>query len=46
MTDLLLLALTAGMSWGMWRGLGEWGAGVEAWLWAWGIWIAREMRAM
>ena len=46
MTDLLLLALTAALTWGMWRALGAWGVAVDQWAWAWGMWIAREMRAM
>ena len=44
MIDLLLLALTAGMSWGMWRIMETWGALAACWLWAW--WMARELRAM
>lgn len=44
MTDLLLLALTASLSWGMWRALCEWGAMGMAWVWAGGVWIATLMR--
>jgi hypothetical protein len=45
-SDTLVLALTAALTWGMWRALGEWGDMGAAWVWAWGMWIAREMRAM
>ena len=43
-TDLLLLALTGALTWGLWRALGEWGAMGMAWLWAGGMWIATLMR--
>ena len=46
MTDALLLALTAALTWGLWRALETWGARVEAGAWAWMWWVAREMRAM
>ena len=47
MTDLLLLALTAALTWGLWRARGEWGVVVErwAWAWAWAWHVARLMRA-
>ena len=46
MTDLLLLALTAALTWGLWRALGEWGEMGACWLWAWGWWVARMMRGV
>jgi len=44
MTDLLLLALTAGMTWGMWRLMETWGDMAACWLWGWGMYVARMMR--
>jgi hypothetical protein len=44
MRDVLLLSLTAALTWGMWRALGEWGAMGMAWLWAGGMWVCRMMR--
>jgi hypothetical protein len=44
--DTIVLALTAGMTWGLWRLMETWGAMGACWLWAWGMWIAREMRAL
>jgi hypothetical protein len=46
MTDPLLLALTAGMSWALWRALEEWGDMAACWAWAWAWWVARMMRAI
>jgi len=46
MTDLLLLALTAALTWGLWRALGEWGEMGACWLWGWGWWVARMMRGV
>jgi hypothetical protein len=46
MTDALLLSLTALLTWGMWRALEAWGGMGMAWAVAWGMWIARELRAM
>jgi hypothetical protein len=46
MPDMLLLALTAGLTWGLWRLMETWGAMGACWLWGWGWWLAREMRAM
>jgi len=45
-TDLLLLPLTAALSWGMWQLMATWGAMAACWLWGWGWWMARELRAM
>jgi len=42
MTDLLVLSLTAGVTWGLWQALGEWGVTIECWLWAWGVFIVRK----
>jgi len=39
MPDVLVLVLTALLTWGTWRALEEWGAMGMAWLWAWGMWI-------
>jgi len=44
-TDLLLLALTAALSWGMWRAIERYEAGVGRWLWVWAMWVARMMRS-
>lgn len=43
MTDALLLALTALLTWGMWRLLCAWGALGACWLWGWGMWFVREL---
>jgi hypothetical protein len=43
MTDLLLLALYAALTWGLWRGLEAWGDMAACWAVAWAWWIAREM---
>ena len=39
MPDVLLLVLTALLTWGMWRMMETWGAMGACWLWAWGMWI-------
>jgi len=44
MSDALVLALTAALTWALWRGLGEWGDMATAWAWAWAWWAARMMR--
>lgn len=46
MRDLLVLLLIAALTWGMWRALETWADGAMAWMWVWGMWIARELRAM
>lgn len=46
MCDLGILALTIALTWGMWRVLETWGAMAAYWAWAWGMWFAREMRAI
>ena len=42
--DSIVLALTGALTWGMWRLMETWGDMGAAWVWAWGWWIAREMR--
>lgn len=44
MQDVVLLSLTAFLTWAMWRALETWGAGVEAWAWACAWWVTRLMR--
>lgn len=46
MDDVILLSLTALLTWFLWRALAEWGALGMAWGAAWGMWITRELRAM
>jgi hypothetical protein len=45
-SDVLLLVLTAALTWEMWRAMGTWGDVVACRLWGWAWWFAREMRAM
>jgi hypothetical protein len=45
MRDALLLALYVALTWCLWRGLEAWGDIGMAWIWAWGWWMARELRA-
>jgi hypothetical protein len=37
MHDLLLLALTAALTWALWRAIECYEADVGRWLWAWGM---------
>lgn len=46
MPDLLLLSLTAALTWGIWQLIETWGAMGACWLWGWGMWFARELRAI
>lgn len=43
MTDALLLALTAGIAWGMWAALERWGDVAGRWMLALGYELAREL---
>jgi 4-amino-4-deoxy-L-arabinose transferase-like glycosyltransferase len=43
MPDMLLLALTAALSWGLWRLMETGGAMGACWLWGWGIWLCKEL---
>ena len=45
MSDAIVLALTAAMTWGLWQALVMWGVVVDQWLWAWGMWVCRELGA-
>ena len=44
MPDVLVLVLTALLTWGLWRLMEIWGALAVCWLWAWGMWIAAWAR--
>jgi hypothetical protein len=46
MPDMLLLSLTAALSWGLWRGMEAWGDMGMAWAVAWAWWMARTLREM
>jgi hypothetical protein len=44
-TDLLLLALTAALTWFLWRLMVTWGPLGACWLWGWGWWVCKELGA-
>jgi hypothetical protein len=46
MSDIGVLSLTAALTWGLWRALGEWGDMAACWVVAWAWWMGRMMRGV